>query len=248
VSIDEMLRRKKASQEAASKPKFLSKEERARLAIERRQKEVAAKKAEQNNMQIGVLRNRYGVNGDGNGILDHRDGMSKRASHPSPLEDHRMEGSDLQKRSAEDNEDSEMLSMRARYMGVAPQKTKKRRLNDRKFVFDWSTDTDTSILAKEDVQPLNVGFGRGHMGGFESKNSRRGELDKHWRDKVLSDMTERDWRIFREDFNIATKGAYRAFTKMLTLGIRWKCSCSFAKLGRSRSTTIDDEGHSRYQV
>jgi ATP-dependent RNA helicase DDX23/PRP28 len=247
VSIDEMLRRKKASQEAASKPKFLSKEERARLAIERRQKEVAAKKAEQNT-QLGVLRNRYGVNGGGNGISDRREGMSKGTSRPSPPEDHPMEDSNGQKRSAEDNDDSEMLSMRARYMGVSPQKTKKRRLNDRKFVFDWSTDTDTSILAKEDVKPVNVGFGRGHMGGFESKNSRRGELDKHWRDKALSDMTERDWRIFREDFNIATKGMYKDFAAMLTLVTRWECSCSFAKLGRRGFATIDDEGHSRHQV
>jgi ATP-dependent RNA helicase DDX23/PRP28 len=247
VSIDEMLKRKKAGQEAASKPKFLSKEERARLAIERRQKEVAAKKAEQST-QLNILRNRYGVNGDNNGIPDRREGMSKGTSRPSPPEDHPMEGSDSGKRSVEDNEDSEMASMRARYMGVPPPKTKKRRLNDRKFVFDWSADTDTSILAKEDVKPLNVGFGRGHMGGFESKNSRRGELDKHWKDKALSDMTERDWRIFREDFSIATKGAYETFAKVLTVVTRWKRSCSFTKLGRGRITTIDDECHSRYQV
>ena len=25
---------------------------------------------------------------------------------------------------------------------------------------------------------------------------------KHWRDKMLSDMTKRDWRILREDFDI----------------------------------------------
>ena len=27
-----------------------------------------------------------------------------------------------------------------------------------------------------------------------------------WRDKKLGDMNERDWRIFREDFNIRIKG------------------------------------------
>ncbi|KAL7671547.1 hypothetical protein ACOME3_006441 [Neoechinorhynchus agilis] len=30
--------------------------------------------------------------------------------------------------------------------------------------------------------------------------------ERHWTDKSLSQMTERDWRIFREDFNISTKG------------------------------------------
>eukprot|EP00605_Chrysophyceae_sp_TOSAG23-4_P000278 GSChrysophyteH1.ASY1.ANO1.320.1 assembled CDS len=29
---------------------------------------------------------------------------------------------------------------------------------------------------------------------------------QHWSDKALSDMTERDWRIFREDFDIRIKG------------------------------------------
>ncbi|CAI5475034.1 unnamed protein product, partial [Closterium sp. Yama58-4] len=32
-------------------------------------------------------------------------------------------------------------------------------------------------------------------------------VDRHWSEKKLSEMTERDWRIFREDFNIAYKGS-----------------------------------------
>ncbi|KAF3005983.1 mRNA splicing protein prp28 [Curvularia kusanoi] len=34
----------------------------------------------------------------------------------------------------------------------------------------------------------------------------RAQLDKHWSEKSLENMRERDWRIFKEDFNIATKG------------------------------------------
>ena len=30
--------------------------------------------------------------------------------------------------------------------------------------------------------------------------------DRHWTEKPLGQMTERDWRIFREDYNISTKG------------------------------------------
>ena len=30
--------------------------------------------------------------------------------------------------------------------------------------------------------------------------------ERHWSDKTLPEMTERDWRIFREDYNISTKG------------------------------------------
>ncbi|XP_058193398.1 DEAD-box ATP-dependent RNA helicase 21-like [Rhododendron vialii] len=32
-------------------------------------------------------------------------------------------------------------------------------------------------------------------------------VDRHWSDKNLEEMTERDWRIFREDFNISYKGS-----------------------------------------
>jgi ATP-dependent RNA helicase DDX23/PRP28 len=34
----------------------------------------------------------------------------------------------------------------------------------------------------------------------------RAQLDLHWSKKRLENMRERDWRIFKEDFNIATKG------------------------------------------
>ncbi|EOY05049.1 hypothetical protein QUC31_016961 [Theobroma cacao] len=32
-------------------------------------------------------------------------------------------------------------------------------------------------------------------------------VDKHWSEKKLEEMSERDWRIFREDFNISYKGS-----------------------------------------
>jgi ATP-dependent RNA helicase DDX23/PRP28 len=41
---------------------------------------------------------------------------------------------------------------------------------------------------------------RGKEGG------NRAAFDKNWRDKKLDHMRERDWRIFKEDFSIATKG------------------------------------------
>ncbi|PSS03608.1 P-loop containing nucleoside triphosphate hydrolase protein [Coniella lustricola] len=36
--------------------------------------------------------------------------------------------------------------------------------------------------------------------------AKRNTLGKHWSDKSLEEMRERDWRIFKEDFGIATKG------------------------------------------
>lgn len=37
--------------------------------------------------------------------------------------------------------------------------------------------------------------------------NKRWNIDKHWSKKSLAEMRERDWRIMKEDYNIATKGA-----------------------------------------
>jgi len=35
--------------------------------------------------------------------------------------------------------------------------------------------------------------------------------DRHWMEKKVDEMTERDWRIFREDYNISIKGSFTFF-------------------------------------
>lgn len=165
-----------------------------------------------------------------------------------------------------------MEAIKERYLGQKRlTKRRQRRLNERKFVFDWDAAEDTS----QDYNPLYKEkhqiqfFGRGHIGGIDIKVSnsllvsiaclfqqqkkeigrfyarllgeRRSDTqkvqeewviyfftlfiltrkrlvgvarreakqkwdDRHWSEKSLSQMTERDWRIFREDYGIATKG------------------------------------------
>ncbi|CAH8464802.1 unnamed protein product [Heterobilharzia americana] len=135
--------------------------------------------------------------------------------------------------------------IKERYLGQKRlTKRRPRRLNERKFVFDWDAADDTS----QDYNPLYKEkhqiqfFGRGHIGGIDIKQQkkeigrfysklledRRSDTqrvqeekrltgvakreakqkwdDRHWTEKGLSQMTERDWRIFREDFSISTKG------------------------------------------
>merc|ERR1711936_76731 len=41
---------------------------------------------------------------------------------------------------------------------------------------------------------------------LKKKEDRQKFDDRHWSDKELKNMTERDWRIFREDYNITIKG------------------------------------------
>lgn len=49
-----------------------------------------------------------------------------------------------------------------------------------------------------------------HSSALEEKARRKESQqrfdDRHWSDKPLDQMIERDWRIFREDYNISTKG------------------------------------------
>ena len=140
-----------------------------------------------------------------------------------------------QKLSSKDKE-LEELAIKERYLGLAKKKKKVRKLNERKFVFDWDAGEDTSA----DYNPLYKErhtiqlFGRGHIGGIDLKQQKKeqskfyGDLmearrtmnekeqehnrlekikkreerkkwdDRHWTQKRLDEMTERDWRIFRE--------------------------------------------------
>ncbi|KAG9318808.1 P-loop containing nucleoside triphosphate hydrolase protein [Chiua virens] len=128
--------------------------------------------------------------------------------------------------------EKDLSALRDRYLGVTSKKRKVRKMNDRKFVFDWAEEEDTftsdsPIAAGANRQGAQVMFGRGRVGGIDDggagysgsgpeanladamerrKASKSGLDERHWSDKPLSEMKERDWRIFREDFNIAARG------------------------------------------
>lgn len=62
-----------------------------------------------------------------------------------------------------------------------------------KFNFDWDTKDDTSLS----VEPMMA---------YVAPVNNAVPLERHWLEKKLLDMTKRDWRIFREDFSITSKG------------------------------------------
>lgn len=72
-----------------------------------------------------------------------------------------------------------------------------------KFQFGWSEDEDTlnnyNPIAKTKVVTLL-------NGNTDLDSVEETYMGKHWQDKTLQEMTERDWRILREDFDITTKG------------------------------------------
>lgn len=170
---------------------------------------------------------------------DPRDRERERERHRREREKESKEDLENEKR-----KQLERDAINERYLGIIKRKKKVRRLNDRKFVFDWDASEDTSV----DYNELYINkhqvhfFGRGHFGGLDIKEQKKNQSkfygnfmeqrrtqaekdqevvrmkkeqkkedkqkwdDRHWSDKSLDEMTERDWRIFREDYNISIKG------------------------------------------
>ena len=288
LSIEDVIRKKKEADEAASKPKFLSKAQRERLALEKRAKEVEEQKRK---LEVEKAPNKPTLNGSGgpatnsvNGV-NRMNGVNGYSSSPAqngtgrpqvPKAPRAMRPGEIptgpaatrnfaqsrnndmlpppsnsknEKRPAV--EDAQVTLIRQRYMGADQNqstfsaKKKRRRTTEKKFNFEWNTEEDTS----PDYNPLYQAraeanfYGRGRLGGFgedladdaarkyrealkerdaEAGSARarelmemerrrkeegvRGAIDKHWSEKKLEHMRERDWRIFKEDYNISTKG------------------------------------------
>ncbi|KIP09068.1 hypothetical protein PHLGIDRAFT_29196 [Phlebiopsis gigantea 11061_1 CR5-6] len=310
LSIESLLQKQKAEKEAAAKPKFLTKEQRAQLAIQKRAQEIREQKEKDEVSRQGRERlereaeeirqrerereraTRYGGGGryddrnehrndrdrDGGryGKRDNRDrrppqddrrqsyqgvptgpraerskgheapsGSSTSAMPPPPppgssSNDHGVVDTALTSNSADyvpPITDNDLSAIRSRYLGVDKKKRKIRKMNDRKFVFDWDEQDDTfSAEAPAAVgsqrQGAQVMFGRGHIAGMDDgggggvsrrsgsdgaglqladslerrKAAKTGLDERHWTEKSLEEMKERDWRIFREDFSIAARG------------------------------------------
>ena len=267
LSVEELVRAKREADAAASKPKFLSKAERERIALEKRQKEAEAAKKLQNGtdgtrpaspsrMDIDQQPNNHGrpPSGPRSHRQDNCRGRDQDLQPPAPPKSMAFGASDSRngkKRPEAEPEKAQVELIRQRYMGqdnnvsnFSAQK-KRKRTTDKKFNFEWNAEEDTT----PDYDPIYRNrsevnfFGRGRLAGFDDQAAdaaakkyaaviaerdkvdgtdraheimemerRRKEegtrtaIDKHWSEKPLTSMRERDWRIFKEDFNIATKG------------------------------------------
>ncbi|PPQ70960.1 hypothetical protein CVT24_009960 [Panaeolus cyanescens] len=310
LSIEALLQKQKEEKEAAAKPKFLTKEERAKLAIAKREAEIkeenekrerAKKEREALEREAEELasRERSRQSGGGGRYQDRyeRDKVDRDRDRSSRKDrdrdrdgrgggrndDRRREGyqnvptgpraergkggnstshqsNDVVMGSASSSSmpppstnghnnststesdayvppmtESDLTAIRSRYLGVDKKKRKIRKMNDRKFVFDWDAQDDTfaedsPVAVGSNRQGAQVMFGRGHLAGMDDgggsaprkgasptiaqladamerrKAAKAGYDDRHWTEKPLEDMKERDWRIFREDFSISARG------------------------------------------
>nr|CAD7448344.1 unnamed protein product [Timema bartmani] len=234
LSLEELLAKKQFEEAARSKPKFLTKEERAAEALRKRQAEV--EEIRRKSDEERKKRAEFGLKPveDGRKLDSDRDRRRDRDRDGKKEEDPQI---------VKDKE-KEVEAIKERYLGLIKKKRRVRRLNDRKFVFDWDASEDTAVdynpLYKERHQVQF--FGRGNVAGIDIKAQKMdqskfyGELlekrrtdaekeqekvrlkklkkkeekqkwdDRHWCEKGKTEMTERDWRIFREDYNITIKG------------------------------------------
>ncbi|PSC74094.1 DEAD-box ATP-dependent RNA helicase 21 [Micractinium conductrix] len=280
LSLEELLKKRKAEAEEQARPVFLTKEQRAKLALEKRAQEAAEMRERQAEMRAGLASSGLGPGagpsgGGAGGNVGGRDGGrdgrgggdrdrgydrrdDRRGGHGDGRRDDRRGGrDDRQDGKGEDKEERErqreLELIKQQYLGAEKVKKKVLKATERmKFVFDWDAGEDTS----RDLNPLyqnlheaNLLFGRGFRAGIDRREqkktaieaeadllrlarkaagtketaedrardrSRRDYADKyegadmriegHWSEKSLDEMTDRDWRIFREDFNIAYKG------------------------------------------
>ena len=243
-------------------PKFLSKKEREKIALEKRAQEVEAdRRAKERATSSEVSRNETPYEGAGapiptgpramrNAPPNKGYDMSPPAA-PKSMTFGPKDTKNGDKRTPEEEEAAALAALvKERYMGADQTsnfsaKKKRKRTTDRKFNFEWNAEEDTS----GDYNPLYQHkheanfFGRGRLAGFgddvadsvtrkyaraledrdreaggmrakeilemerrRKEDSTRNQLDKHWSEKKLDHMRERDWRIFKEDFNISTKG------------------------------------------
>ncbi|MEN2496595.1 MAG: DEAD (Asp-Glu-Ala-Asp) box polypeptide 23 [Marteilia pararefringens] len=224
VSLEEIYRKHQAKLEEETKPKFISKHDKEKEAIEKRKQEL-----EMRNEKLSKARKSFQ-----NFILNKSN--TKRLYQQAVNKAEIIDEASKQKEKMVDD------AIKNRYLGLQKPR-KKRKIKDRKFIFDWDENEDTSTdynSLYEKTHQIQM-YGRGFIAGIDMRQQKQSlssqflnkqtannhgksnvskdefettmkeikeeqELTVHWSKKTLKEMTSRDWRIMKEDFDITTKG------------------------------------------
>merc|ERR1719431_350906 len=88
----------------------------------------------------------------------------------------------------ERDREKELVAIKNRYLGQAKKKKKIRRLNDKKFVFDWDVGEDTSQdynnLYRDKHEAMF--FGRGNRAGIDIKAQKSNAFYQEMMDKRMT--------------------------------------------------------------
>ncbi|KAI3874602.1 hypothetical protein MKX03_035123 [Papaver bracteatum] len=125
----------------------------------------------------------------------------------------------LEKQKYDEQYSKDLAAIKEQYMGTTKQKKRVMKPSDKfRFSFDWEISEDTSRdmnVLYQNPHEAQLLFGRGFRAGIDRREQKKKiaddlydmKMDRHWSDKKVEDMTERDWRIFKEDYSISYKGS-----------------------------------------
>ncbi|XP_039300703.1 probable ATP-dependent RNA helicase DDX23, partial [Nilaparvata lugens] len=173
LSLEELLAKKQAEEAARSKPKFLTKEERAAEALRKRQEEVASIRQRQDEER------------------KKRDDFAREANSKTMEESRR--GEDYR---------SVLIAVVVQFFGrgnVAGIDIKAQKRDQSKFYGELLEKRRTAAEKEQEKVRLKK---------VKKKEEKQRWDDRHWSEKAQDEMTERDWRIFREDYSITIKGQF----------------------------------------
>lgn len=227
-----MIAKKEEEEIIQSKAVFMSKEERSKVALKRRQEEVAARKKVLDEAKASQLK--YQDVGFSSGHVDRkrwedREGeREKQREETLHVKDKEREieaiksrylGADKKRRKMRRLADRKFVfdwdtgedtstdfnpiyksRHQAQFYGrgqIAGIDVKTQKKEQSKFYSEMMEKRRTD----EQKQQAET-----HENKVLAKDRTQRYDDRHWTDKKLPEMLDRDWRIFREDFNISTKG------------------------------------------
>jgi ATP-dependent RNA helicase DDX23/PRP28 len=141
------LAKKKAEEEANSKPKFLTKEERAAEAIRKRQEQVDAQRKAQEEERKKRMEFFQAAKETNKEMERERDHPYQRGLDRDRERDRDCSDQEKVKEINETERDKgkDMEAIKDRYLGMSKKKRRVRRLNERKFVFEWDATEDTVV-------------------------------------------------------------------------------------------------------
>jgi ATP-dependent RNA helicase DDX23/PRP28 len=184
ISIEERLKELKESKEASTKPVFLTKEQRQKLALE---------KLEEKRLEVAKQREQI--------FQSARSDRDSRDTRDRDRRDKYDKDPVTEPAKAQSNEqevlitDKEMQGIKGRYLGEGKKKKKVIKMSDKfRFAFDWELAEDTSkdlnplYNKKHDAQLL---FGRGLRAGIDMREQKKNSTYVEQLESVRAKMQER---------------------------------------------------------
>ncbi|KAF0977760.1 hypothetical protein FDP41_003082 [Naegleria fowleri] len=97
----------------------------------------------------------------------------------------------------------EIEDIKSEYMEKKAARRRKQRTNEKtKISFEWDEKDDTT----DKTSIINTISSSANASKKPTPKKTKEEDERNWREKKIHEMTDRDWRIFREDFDIVVKG------------------------------------------